>query len=85
MVTCGPSINYRSALSPEGLSAFLSGACLGRNWGPRLGQNLWGVGVYVTSVRARPCRAAPCSRMHALLAGGGGMWAPPSPSCRPAP
>ena len=73
VVTCGPSMNYRSAfIQPEGLTAFLSGACLGRSWGPRLGQNIWGVGVYVTSVPGRPCRATPCSRMHALLAGGGG-------------
>ena len=56
---------------------FLSSACLGRSWGPRLGQNFWGVGVYVPSVPTRPCCAAPCSRMHALLAGGGGGSALP--------
>ena len=44
VVTCG-AIKSRSAFSPDGLSACLSGTCLGLSWGPHLGQNLWGMGA----------------------------------------
>ena len=84
VVTLGAT-KSRPASSPDGLSARPSGACLGRSWEPRLGQNLWGMGACVTSV---PARIVPCCvlQLHAcslsngysaterprVLAGGGG-------------